>query len=387
MRNSLLVIGLLVLPITASATPATNGIFVNTETLNGIFVNTGVINGIFVNGRNMSNGYVTAAALGDETIGGVRPSWQAYKPDHYLYYPHVEGTGLAGWAWEWAVGGWVWRSGAWFQGTVMPAGVYDRTTGTTEIATIRIADIWSYPGVNMLLHTVEVQGFDASNTEHWEPLCGRDAYQQPIPAIMLRGEWSLAEWSSIGGDQISDSPYRVTFACATGALGKCAADCTDKPLCKLLGVPNALGYKRWAPPEQVLVDGTWVWRDYALDHQACTRMVRADYCGDGRTWTATGTPIDVYDRTRLNTAEKASSWYWMYEATWNADGAVRISCDRLYEGPVTCPSGGSAPWALALTTTSYACYTDDGMTNPSARLGNLRQKTIALPLPTTPFHF
>ena len=381
MRNCLLLIALLALPATASATPATNGIFVNTDALNGIFVN-----GIFVNGRNITNGQVTAAVFGDETIGGVKP-WQAYKPGHYLHYPHVSGTGLAGWAWEWAVGGWVWRSGDWFEGTVMPIGIYDKATGTTETATARIVDVASHAGVGMLLHTVEVQAFDASNNEHWAPLCGTDAYGTPIPAIALRGEWSLAEWSSSGGDQISDSPYRVTFSCANGALGKCAATCTDPTLCTLLGVPTALGYKRWAAPEYAYVDGTWLLRDYALDHQACTRMVRADYCGDGRTWTETGTPIDVYDRTRINAAEKAGSAAWMYEATWNADGAVRISCDRIKEGPVTCPSGSSAPWELASSTTSYACYIDNGLTNAAARLGNLRQKTIALPIPPRPFGF
>lgn len=34
-------------------------------------------------------------------------------------------------------------------------------------------------------------------------------------------------------------------------------------------------------------------RDY---HQVCTRMVCADYCGNGIGHTQNSTPIDVYDR-------------------------------------------------------------------------------------------
>lgn len=378
MRTRLLFAAFLAVPTLALAAPAENGIFVNTNTLNGIFVNTSTTNGIFVNGRDMSNGYVTAAVFGDETIGGVRPSVQAYKPGHYLHYPHVDGTGLAGWTWQWDTGGWVWRTGEWFQGTVMPIGVYDRTTGKTEIATARISSVFAIEGVSMLLHRVEVQTFDASNNERWAPMCGSDGYGNDTFAIALRGEWNHEQSSANGGDQISDSPYRVTFACVNGALGKCAAECTDKVMCSILQVPFALGYKRWAAPHTQIVDGTPMWRDYALDHQACTRMVRADYCGDGRSWTATGTSIDVYDRTQINRAEKAAAPFWMYEATWNEDGAVRISCDRLNEGPVTCGGTGSAPWDK-LPTTSYACYSNDGMTNAAARLGNLRRQTIVIP--------
>lgn len=370
MRKTLLLIAWVLVPGLASATPANNGIFVNTSTMNGIFVN----------GRELSNGYVTAGVFGDETINGVRP-FEAYKPGHYLYYPHVDGTGLAGWAWEWAVGGWVWRTGAWFEGTVLPAGVYDKTTGKTEIVTLRIAKVAAPSSAAMLLHTIEVRSTDQANVESWVPLCGRDDNQQPIPAIVLRGEWSMLESSSVGGDQISDSPYRVTFACTTGALGKCAATCTDAQQCAAAGVPYALGYKRWAAPHLAFDStGKLVWRDYALDHQACTRMVRADYCGDGRSWTATGTPIDVYDRTLINTKTTAGSALWMYEATWNENGAVRISCDRLTEGPVSCPIGGDAPWSTILKT-SYACYSTDGMEDSVARVGNLRRKYIALPLP------
>jgi hypothetical protein len=387
MRNSLLLIALLALPAlprVASASPAENGIFVNTDAVNGIFVNGIFVNGIFVNGRDVSKGQVTAAVFGDETLGGVKPSWQAHKSTHYLHYPQVDGTGLAGWTWEWAVGGWVWRTGEWFKHTVMPIGIYDQASGRTEIARALITDIKSDPRMAMLLHTVYIEAFDSNGSAHWSPLCGFDAANRAIPAIALRGEWSLEQSSRVGGDQISDSPHRVTFACVSGALGKCAATCSDKPYCASIGVPTALGYKRWVAPRWETVDGMPVWRDYAMNHQACTRMIRADYCGDGRSWTANGTQIDVYDRALINKAEKTISATWMYEATWNENGAIRISCDRLKEGPVSCPRYPDNPWEVISTTTSYACYTDDGLSNAAARLGNLRRKTVDVPLPSFP---
>lgn len=381
MRTSLLLIAALAVPSIASATPTTNGIYVNTGTLNGIYVN----------GRELSNGYLTAAVFGDETIDGVKPNWQAYKDGFYLYYPHLAGTELAGWTWEWAVGGWVWRTGDWFEGTMMPAGVYNADSGKTESVALKIADISRPTGVEMPLYWMQVLSTDASGVQTWQPLCHRPG-ETPVPAIALRGEWNLQEYVAAGGDQISDSPYRVTFACVSGALGKCAASCSDvrsmfgwlfpaEQVCAAAGIPAALGYKRWLPAGNYVEGDLLLWRDYALDHQACTRMVRADYCGNGHAWTANGTPIDVYDRTYINESVMHTESSWMYEATWNENGAVRIQCDRLYEQPVSCSSGGDAPWVSLATAPLQFCYTGDGLHDTRARLGNLRQRNIALPLP------
>ena len=57
---------------------------------------------------------------------------------------------------------------------------------------------------------------------------------------------------------------RFSVTCTSGVIGKCVR----------------AGYKPW----KTAADGRPMW-DY---HQACTRLIRADYCGDGRTHTRDG---------------------------------------------------------------------------------------------------
>src|SRR5262249_8074375 len=91
----------------------------------------------------------------------------------------------------------------------------------------------------------------------------------------------------------TDDPTRFTFACRGYALAKCAE----------------LGYKPWSRVGSVSL---------ASYHQACTRMLRADYCGDGTPWTHDGTLISVFDGLGIG-GDAASV---RVEAEWNADGAV-----------------------------------------------------------------
>jgi len=66
-------------------------------------------------------------------------------------------------------------------------------------------------------------------------------------------------------------------------------------------------------------------RDY---HQTCTRMCRADYCGDGQGWTADGTLIDIWDNLSPPIQARAAP-EWPVEAEWNIDGAVCVHGTRL----------------------------------------------------------
>ena len=126
----------------------------------------------------------------------------------------------------------------------------------------------------------------------WYPLCQPDSagINQAIP---LTGRWDRT------GAYIDDRS--ITFACTNGALAKCVR----------------WGYKPWKS-----IKGESL-RDY---HQACTRMVRADYCGNGIGHTKDGTPIDVYDRLGIQQRTKKSGM--LFEAAWNVDGAVYLNRTR-----------------------------------------------------------
>ena len=64
------------------------------------------------------------------------------------------------------------------------------------------------------------------------------------------------------------------------------------------------------------------WRDYGTRQlfNACIRMMRADYCGDGQATTRDGTLIDIYDDLGMQKLDEISAC--AFEAGWTADGAV-----------------------------------------------------------------
>jgi hypothetical protein len=120
-----------------------------------------------------------------------------------------------------------------------------------------------------------------------EPLCGL-SNGKPAAAVPLAGRWNeRSEWS----------PGGLTLACVNGAIGKCVA----------------WGYRPWEPGMRAF-------------HQACIRMVRADYCGDGAGQTLEGTPIDIWDTKGIAARDAVPGM--RLEAEWAPDGAVRIRTTR-----------------------------------------------------------
>jgi hypothetical protein len=113
-------------------------------------------------------------------------------------------------------------------------------------------------------------------------------------------------WNERGARQ--DIPGRFTFACESGAIAKCVS----------------WGYKPWEQKDGSALTDL---------HQACTRMARADYCGDGRSYTHQNTFIDMYDNQGLltPTTQAVAGWEPMkasFEAAWDADGALCLSRTR-----------------------------------------------------------
>ncbi|MEL6385202.1 MAG: ADYC domain-containing protein [Cyanobacteria bacterium J06626_18] len=152
------------------------------------------------------------------------------------------------------------------------------------------------------LYTVLHQRADGQ----WQNLCLPD-HEGIAQAIPLAGRWDQT------GTHLDDNS--ITFACTNGALAKCVR----------------WGYKPWKT-----VQGESL-QDY---HQACTRMVRADYCGNGIGHTQNGIPIDVYDRLGIQSRTQQSGM--TFEAAWGVDGAVYLHRPRFSEAiaqlQVECPA-------------------------------------------------
>ncbi len=151
---------------------------------------------------------------------------------------------------------------------------------------------------DVLLHEMSVLD---SGSGRVTPLCAADANGERW-SFPLQGQWSES------GERVSDKG--LTLVCAAGgALGKCVG----------------WGYKPWA----TLPDGS----SLAAYHQACVRMVRADYCGNGLATTRDGMMVDVADRAgvlRFDDAGAAASGL-AFEAAWTPSGALCVARTRVPE--------------------------------------------------------
>ncbi len=138
----------------------------------------------------------------------------------------------------------------------------------------------------------------------WKPLC-TDGNGGMVPAIPLKNYWNLET-----GDRIDDANV-ITFACKNAVLAKCVL-WGYRPWASALRCKNPDHPKAKECAQMPLTDY----------HQACTRMARADYCGDGTPWTVEGTPIDLWDH--LTPSIETPTTNWTIEAEWNPDGAFCV---------------------------------------------------------------
>jgi hypothetical protein len=138
-------------------------------------------------------------------------------------------------------------------------------------------------------------------TATWKNPCIATGRVSSPRAVALQGIWDA---SGTHREQAG----RFTFACENGAIAKCIT----------------WGYKPWAQKDgQPLKDL----------HQACTRMARADYCGDGRSHTSEDTTIDVYDGLGIQSRTTEASAAWVperasFEAAWAPEGASCLARTR-----------------------------------------------------------
>ena len=193
---------------------------------------------------------------------------------------------------------------------------------TTQLVAYRITDVepedaeeWdpTHTGNTYLVSLQQQDPDDGS----WQPACDADMDGRSV-AIPLTDTWNDH------GDRVSSSTM-FTFSCTTGVIAKC----------------YRWGYRPW-------LQG---YGDIPTMHETCTRLARADYCGDGVSHTRDGTQVNVWDTLPAPgpIQVKAPTPLGMFfEAGWNEDGAVCLSHPRwlLNDGLVLaaeCPNRLIAP--------------------------------------------
>jgi hypothetical protein len=200
------------------------------------------------------------------------------------------------------------------------------------------ADVWLYKieyFVPAGCTTVCLPGQKCHSTcwsDSWQPLCpytDRDGeYNNAIP---VRGAWqsqakdpqSGAKVPYAGGKIPGTDGTAVTFACRdVGAIAKCV---------------ERVGYKPWKTATAYDINNNPITISLDESHQACVRMLRADYCGDGVPHTYANTTINVADGDGLQSFAPGNL-AWNFEAEWAPYGAYCISTGRYMAND---PAGGT----------------------------------------------
>ena len=125
------------------------------------------------------------------------------------------------------------------------------------------------------------------------------------------GLFATGRWPSAGGFE----PTGYTFSCARGVVAKCA---------------RAWGYKPW----KTLRNAEHGPVSLLPLHLACTRAARAEYCGDGVSYTEDGTAVYIGDVYGFNTPRPAQGF--ALEAAFDPDRAVFLRHSRIHWLRPTC---------------------------------------------------
>jgi hypothetical protein len=193
-------------------------------------------------------------------------------------------------------------------GTTLRARLADGTTrqGTALVGavlavggggrTIRVRIAGAEPDVGDPQGEILLYDFRLITPRGEEPLCAPDADGRRLG-------FPLAGRSDAAGILSSSDGSIFELVCTSGAQGKCAR----------------FGYAPWrrAPDGRPMLD--W--------YNACIRLLRGDYCGDGRPFTRDGTLVDIYDRLGIHGSDADPRL--AFEAAWGPEGAVCVARTRL----------------------------------------------------------
>lgn len=230
------------------------------------------LNGSNLNGSNL-NGTDLASTLASVSLVSVQVNGYSI-----LDHAELQGTVFHGW-----------KGSSYWSGTLFYGAEFNGTMGDGRQVKLRVdavtpgtaphADVWTY----------RVSYFEPAN-QLWWPICKDD--QGAIDAIPVSGRWDLRQGVAGGGAKIADSTA-FTFGCVgRSAIAKCVM----------------AGYKPWASANGVSLD---------RHHQACVRLIRADFCGDGKSHTTNGQWVNLYDGVGV----QQDTEHWVPEAEWDEHGA------------------------------------------------------------------
>ncbi len=251
------------------------------------------LNGTNLNGRNL-NGDPLGRMLAWVDFAGARPAGGAETGSDTFKSVWLQGSVFFG---KW--------SGQTLWGTDFIGARFTGRLDDGSPLTLRVDSAQQGQGADQDVWTYRVSYRSPTNGQ-WYPIC-QDAAGQPVDAIPLAGRWDYRQGvPGVGGTKYDDAST-FTFACKGAALAKCVG----------------YGYKPWASVNGVSL---------AAHHQACTRLIRADYCGDGASHTVDGQWVNLYDAlgVQVDTAP------WSLEARWDTEGARCLTSSNRSSTPVTC---------------------------------------------------
>jgi hypothetical protein len=247
-------------------TPGLNGSALNGTTLNALTLNGTTLNGMTVNGTTLNG-----TTLNGTTLNG----------SEFVGYEIVDGQPV-------------------LRGGTDMIGLRFRVVSDENVYLLAVMDAYVDPSdADGDLWMYEISVHD-QNADSWTPLCTHNG--APAAAVALRNRWDDKT-----GDLILD-PDSVTFACEGAVLAKCAH----------------WGYKPWRTANSCDSENNCTEVSLVETHQACTRMARADYCGDGTPHTVNGTLIDLWDGFGIQSRTTALLPNWGVEAEWAPEGAVCV---------------------------------------------------------------
>jgi len=274
-----------------------NGFMMNGFMMNGFMMNGFMMNGFMMNGIDLDGGVVDGLRLTSVetgTLAGQQPikaiSVDGITGELTLTTESdeiIRGTNVEGATWTFS------------------ADIDENTTQpyTMTIHQVRHTPAGIYTGGELYSYVFSTSYWDP-NLDDWtapEFAVCTDGDGAPVGALLLPGAWD-----SESGDRVGDGTD-ITIACHRAALAKCAT----------------WGY-RIGNDDPAASDA----------HQACTRMVRADYTGQGVPYTLNGTLIYVGDALGINYQERHGA-STNKEAEWGPDGARCIERFHLRQKQLT----------------------------------------------------